>query len=66
MINILDAVPWNLLHPLTFIHPRTALGDGLKHEGEDFLLTNIGQEGWQVTIQKETKKRQRVSRAGKG
>ena len=28
--NIIDALPWNVLHPLAFIHPRTALGDGLK------------------------------------
>ena len=28
--NIIDALPWNVLHPLAFTHPRTALGDGLK------------------------------------
>ena len=31
-----------------------------------FLRCNIGQEAWQVTIRKETNKRQLVSRAGKG
>ena len=30
MTNIVDALPWNVLHPLAFIHPRTTLGDGLK------------------------------------
>ena len=30
MTTIVDALPWNVLHPFVFKHPRTALGDGLK------------------------------------